>query len=189
MISSRSLAFPLSPPPPLSLSAVAPGNLILFETPPKMPSSALISVHTVGCAWRLLMCYVNTLPKCRHLPPSPSREKRPLRAPVSRTGVGLGVARRARGSRPRRINATSSRALSDAAISRPDVATRAPRKRDSPRRQVLQFKQRNRDGIVAETPARDRAPSRGSGTRERSIIAQSQQPPLLSNRANPDYRD
>lgn len=46
-------------------AAVAPGNLILFEAPPKMPPSALISVHTVGCAWRLLMCYVNTLPKCR----------------------------------------------------------------------------------------------------------------------------
>lgn len=60
-ISSRVLSFSLSHPP----SAMAPGNLILFGAPPKMPPSALISVHTVGCAWRLLMCYVNTLPKCR----------------------------------------------------------------------------------------------------------------------------
>lgn len=60
-ISSRVLSFSLSLPP----VAMAPGNLILFGAPPKMPPSALISVHTVGCAWRLLMCYVNTLPKCR----------------------------------------------------------------------------------------------------------------------------
>lgn len=60
-ISSRVLSFSLSFPP----VAMAPGNLILFGAPPKMPPSALISVHTVGCAWRLLMCYVNTLPKCR----------------------------------------------------------------------------------------------------------------------------
>lgn len=54
-------------PVPLLFFAVAPGNLILFEALPKMPPSALISVHTVGCAWRLLMCYVNTLPKCRRV--------------------------------------------------------------------------------------------------------------------------
>lgn len=63
-----------------SLRGCSVENLILFEVPPKMPPSPLISVHTVGCAWRLLMCYVNTLPKrptgerlCVPLP-TPSRK-------------------------------------------------------------------------------------------------------------------
>lgn len=56
-----------------------------------MPPSALISVHTVGCAWRLLMCYVNTLPK------------RPGREAFLRTvPTGEPISRRPRSSRASR---------------------------------------------------------------------------------------
>lgn len=119
------------------------GNLILFEVPPKMPPSALISVHTVGCAWRLLMCYVNTLPK------RPGREAflrtgptPPPGEPISRRPRPPGEQLEAQGvGRPREINATSNGALSDAAISR-----LARGKREPPRREVSEFKCRSGRG-------------------------------------------
>lgn len=120
------------------------GNLILFEVPPKMPPSALISVHTVGCAWRLLMCYVNTLPKrpgreaFLRTDPTPSPGE-----PISRRPRSPGEQLEARGvGRPREINATSNGALSDAAISR---LVRG--KREPPRREVSEFMCRSGRGI------------------------------------------
>lgn len=101
-----------------------------------MPPSSLISVHTVGCAWRLLMRYVNTLPKTpcgvslravTYLPTHhPSRWNRIISPLCGAQGGSRG-----------KINATSNRALSDTAISR-----LARGKRESPRREVWKFKRR-----------------------------------------------
>lgn len=134
-ISSRVLSFSFS----LPLFTMAPGNLILFGAPPKMPPSALISVHTVGCAWRLLMCYVNTLPKCcsgRDVPCVPISWTTPSRdagrtggTTASREGVDRGKLMRLPAGRYQ------------TPLSR---ASTARRKRESPRREVLEFKRRNR---------------------------------------------
>lgn len=82
-----------------------PGNLILFEVPPKMPPSPLISVHTVGCVWRCLCVtwipYLNALRGSgRSLravtylpPPHPSRWNRtmsPLRRSSAQGGESSG---------------------------------------------------------------------------------------------------
>lgn len=118
-----------------------------------MPPSALISVHTVGCAWRLLMCYVNTLPKCRrrrrrrrrrrgrNVPcvpvscnqPPPAREHlaRCKSGGKSRKGVDRGKLMRLPAGRYRTPLSYASTRL-----------TR--RKRESLRREVPEFKRRSR---------------------------------------------
>lgn len=133
-ISSRVLSFSLS----LPASAMAPGNLILFGAPPKMPPSALISVHTVGCAWRLLMCYVNTLPKCRrgrNVPCVPiSWTSHPSRDAGGADGTAASHEGVDRGKLMRLPAGRYQTPLSRASTAR--------RKRESPRREVPEFKRR-----------------------------------------------
>lgn len=131
-----------------------------------MPPSALISVHTVGCAWRLLMCYVNTLPKCRrgrNVPcvpiswtshPSLARAKGGKRADgtaASREGVNRGKLMRLPAGRYR------------TPLSR---ASAARRKRESLRREVPEFKRRSR----AESVVRSWHHANGERARNRNIL-------------------